>query len=257
MGQRVTGSSSTWIPQWSTVSYNVLSLGRSGRLEQISKYYAKHIVRLQGASLPMSQASCQSRVTKYHPWYMWGKRPSPSEKYAGVAIGIPPGMVSKSQMLHIGPVPIHLQGRVGYLCIKQPSVDLFIMVVYQHVEPHLRKQRTACMDVVSFVNRALSQIGNRCLPIILTDGNGRMGLTQTAAGWVLPPDDAVGILGAQPTNHNGRLWHDMLVEQHMCAINTFWSPCPTWYGRVDNVARIDYSFIPQYCKHKVVSCYTD
>ena len=109
--------------------------------------------------------------------------------------------------------PEEFIGRAGAIRLKRGDVDFLVVNVYAPVNPHLQKDKQYIVRLWAWVGHVLSLAPARCVPVLCTDANARLG-----RGTRVP---SVGTFDAVAENFNGEQLRELLTEHHMVATNTF------------------------------------
>ena len=233
------------LPQWSAVSYNALSLVQTRRLRHIlSELRWNSIVCIQGTQRRTNEQVVQYTIPGFNI-IEWGCS-THSGKSAGLVIAVRNKLFSFKHMVRVFTPPEEFIGRAGAIRLKRGDVDFLVVNVYAPVNPHLQKDKQYIVRLWAWVGRVLSLAPARCVPVLCTDANARLG-----RGTRVP---SVGTFDAVAENFNGEQLRELLTEHHMVATNTFFPAGDTYFGNFGRNSRIDYVCIPQSMLQAVERC---
>ena len=233
------------LPQWSAVSYNALSLVQTRRLRHIlSELRWNSIVCIQGTQRRTNEQVVQYTIPGFNI-IEWGCS-THSGKSAGLVIAVRNKLFSFKHMVRVFTPPEEFIGRAGAIRLKRGDVDFLVVNVYAPVNPHLQKDKQYIVRLWAWVGHVLSLAPARCVPVLCTDANARLG-----RGTRVP---SVGTFDAVAENFNGEQLRELLTEHHMVATNTFFPAGDTYFGNFGRNSRIDYVCIPQSMLQAVERC---
>ena len=104
----------------------------------------------------------------------WGKRQD--DPAAGVALAVRGKLFNDRNVSRVYIPPTQYQGRVGAVRFRRGDADFCITVAYIPVEPHTQAQKQYNAQLWQWIQHLLDQLPSRCLPILLLDANGRVGM---------------------------------------------------------------------------------
>jgi exonuclease III len=192
-----------------------------------------------------TQASVETYRTGTHLIYEWGFTPA-SGKAAGVIIALRAKLFQPDHVVRVYTPPAEFQGRAAALRLKRGDVDFLVVNVYVPINPRTHDERTYIQRLWAWTDNLLSQMPHRCVPLIFTDANARVGKG--------PASDSIGTCQPVTENHNGKALRELLTKHCFSAINTFHDAGDTYFGQFGNNSRIDYICLPTSMAGRVLRC---
>ena len=172
----------------------------------------------------------------------------------GVAIGFDNHVVTEKSINQIDFAEGDLQGRAAIIRFKRKGFyDIAVCSHYSFLQRNATdKERIQRLN--GWVCEKFARLPKRCLPILLSDANGRLGINSST----LCGSPCTGIWGGIKENWAGTQYRNMLQSLELAAINTLRpSMCgPTWFSK-QYATRPDYVAVPPRFLVNVVSAYVD
>ena len=244
--------------RWRFAAYNPHSAWESSRKEEIATAFAGyHVLGLSGTKRKRHRedpACCKSQVGTFHI-YEWGHS-GKSEHAAGVALYLRKQVFRDYNVRRVYDIPSEYQGRMGILRVKRGDCDFCFIVAYPWVHRQTVAEQTRTTSFWKYIDKIVSELPHRCVPIILTDSNAKNGLCRAEHGLLQSVGSpAIGPLTPELENSSGLAFRQMLERQHLCSANSFRGPGHTYFGNVAGVkSRIDHICIPQSLLPCILSC---
>lgn len=244
--------------RWRFAAYNPHSAWEFSRKEEIATAFAGyHVLGLSGTKRKRHRedpACCTSQVGTFHI-YEWGHS-GKSEHAAGVALYLRKQVFRDYNVRRVYDIPSEYQGRMGILRVKRGDCDFCFIVAYPWVHRQTVAEQTRTTSFWKYIDKIVSELPHRCVPIILTDSNAKNGLCRAEHGLLQSVGSpAIGPLTPELENSSGLAFRQMLERQHLCSANSFRGPGHTYFGNVAGVkSRIDHICIPQSLLPCILSC---
>eukprot|EP00969_Alexandrium_andersonii_P207457 9165434-Alexandrium_andersonii.AAC.1 len=123
-----------------------------------------------------------------------------------------------------------------------------------YVEKHGPEFRNRAGRLWEYVRAFIARLPGRCIPLLCTDANARVGLQRVSDAWVPGQSMAIGEQFPQQENSNGGRLRTMLEEHEMHAVNTFFPISETYYGFFGDRSRPDYICLPRSMQQNITGC---
>ena len=246
--------------KWRFITYNCLSLKQAGRQHDIcNAFKSATAFGIQGTRLPCSGDAVTFSVQDGFTLFNWGfGKGHATNKCAGVQIGIRTRDFRKKHVVRIWSAPTQLQGRGGAVRVRNGSVDFCFICMYVRPDPDNAQARQGVHQIYEWAGRVMAELPRRCVPVILTDANGRTGMVRYGgnAGEVCNVESsAVGGETPEMENFNGACIRQFCEDQYLCLANTFWKCGHTYWGMSPTArSRIDYIALPVSLLRNISNC---
>eukprot|EP00929_Paragymnodinium_shiwhaense_P057025 TRINITY_DN28541_c0_g1_i2.p1 TRINITY_DN28541_c0_g1~~TRINITY_DN28541_c0_g1_i2.p1 ORF type:complete len:469 (+),score=17.56 TRINITY_DN28541_c0_g1_i2:71-1408(+) len=164
--------------------------------------------------------------------------------HAGVAICFSKKHHKQLQLVNISyPEDPCIAGRILCVRSKRPHSDILFIAMY--LPPQAKNSVQTSQKILNYLQLVLNKLPQRCVPIIMTDANARMGLEMHAGCQRPIVTSAVGDYGRMITNANGRLLLKFMESNNLLAYNTTQPTRPTFYsGTFSSASHIDFILGP-------------
>ena len=233
------------LPKWSVTTYNALSLVQTRRLRHIlSDMRWTSFVCIQGSHRRTTEPVIQYSVEGFNV-LEWGYTPV-AGKSSGILIAFRNKLFGTRQVAQVYTPPEELIGRVGAVRLKRGDADFMVINAYIAVNPQKYQDKLYCNKLWAWVHHVVSLAPRRCVPILCSDANGRVG-----SG---PPCEGIGNHQSDTENFNGEKLRELLTDHHMAAVNTFFPAGDTFFGHFGRSSRIDYICLPVSMLERVKQC---
>ena len=177
------------------------------------------------------------KIYMWHPHNLWlGETAWWSSRGSGFGCSWKAFFCDRNVSRVYTPPKSNIKGEL-VLCGLGEGMLTFALLLPIYLWSRMRKRNEQYnAQLWQWMQHLLDQLPSRCLPILLLDANGRVGMELS---------QCVGYRESQRQNYNGSLLHACLQYHHFFAVNT-WYPCgPTYFGQFGNNSCIDYVCLPQ------------
>jgi hypothetical protein len=233
-------------PGLALTSYNCCSARQAGRLEDIVKAFRVHsdIFCLQGTRLPAcnDELLWTQKINDFYI-YQWGYavRERNTNRACGVSIGIKYYMLPYVRQLFSPPAS--LAGRAGAVRVHWQSRDYCFITLYCPVNTGLANDIETMKLLMKWLNNLLCILPERCIPVLGTDGNMKLGL-QTDGH---PSDSrSVGTCDPFKENFNGSQFREIADKHSLAFTNTHLPAGRTYYHASGASTKPDSILVPLY-----------
>ena len=191
--------------------------------------------------LPVEQTSQEG----FHVFY-WGRAAGKAARSTGVAICARKRYLPASSIREVWVPHASVRGRLGMVRFKTSRIDVAVVVGYAPCEPQCERDRARATTFWNVLSQKLSLLPARCIPLLLLDANGKLGMhADSLAGLLGTADAHVGPCQPDRENFNGTLLANMLRLHHLSAVNTFFDAGHTFFHNSGGFSsRIDYICCP-------------
>ena len=148
--------------------------------------------------------------------------------------------------------PPELKGRAGAIRLVRPDIDILVIVIYFPPDPNNPSDKHCVQMIVDWVRKIINKTGNRCITVLGGDPNAKVGFDYLGNSY----SPYIGQIKPDKENFNGIKFRQMLCDNELSAINTFYDVGNTYYGKHKST-RIDYSCISTHVfnDNKVEACF--
>ena len=230
-------------------SYNVMSMRREGRMEQILRTIGSEAILLQGTREKALEGEHVSYTKRfgYHN-YSFGYYGNGVSSHTGVQISLSARVYNVNQLVQVStPPPKLIAGRVGAVRAKTGTSDVLYVVAYLPPDVGTEKSLRVYKAVLAWICKVIGSFGGRCLPVIAVDANDRLGYVRTPHGPSPLQSSAVGPYEPELQRDRSTLLIEFLERLKLVALNTWFADAAgtTFYsGTSDATSRIDYLLVP-------------
>ena len=234
--------------------YNPLSLCAQGRFLDVSRELRQvDLICLPGTKLRRtanSQGPYSAFRTLHHTAINWGYgRGKHTNRAAGCTILV--GKRLQRAQLHITSPPGPIQGRGGAVQVKIGATAIKAVVAYvpprPRVQQHVHTWRSTVQQVLSWVQSEVQDCPVRVTPLIGMDLNDGAVCEDFAA-------ECMGECGTSALGPASHMLHQLLVEEGMSVIGSYWPAGDTYFGAMGHSSAIDHLVAPQSLTMQVLGC---